>query len=64
MANILEVFSIAKNIPRYVGDDDTDNLNVAVTLRDIEVVLKWFKNTRTQDRMDGPLNFIYPSFII
>lgn len=48
--NILEIMRIAELFPRFVDQEDTEELQKEVTLDELEATLKWFK----KDKSPGP----------
>lgn len=48
--NILEIMRIAELFPRYVDQEDSEEIQKEVTLDELEATLKWFK----KDKSPGP----------
>lgn len=49
-ANMLEIMRLAEHFPRFVHQEDTEDLLKEVTMEELEATLKWFK----KDKSPGP----------
>lgn len=48
--NILEIMWVAELFPRFVEQEDTENLMIVVSKEELEATIKWFK----KDKSPGP----------
>eukprot|EP00253_Pinus_taeda_P015141 PITA_15141 len=48
--NIMEIMRVAENFPRFVQQEDSENLKMEVTKEELEATIKWFK----KDKSPGP----------
>eukprot|EP00253_Pinus_taeda_P033090 PITA_33090 len=58
-ANILEIMRVVEKFPRFVLQEDSDELTKEVTMKELEATIKWFK----KDRSPGPDRWIIESYI-
>eukprot|EP00253_Pinus_taeda_P029489 PITA_29489 len=49
-SNLPDIINIARHFPRFVEEDDAEELNAPVTSGELEGILKWFK----KDKSPGP----------
>lgn len=48
--NLPNIINVARHFPRFVEEDDAEELNASVTSRELEGILKWFR----KDKITGP----------
>eukprot|EP00253_Pinus_taeda_P031163 PITA_31163 len=49
-ANLVEIIEVASHFPRFVNEEDSEDLMNLVTMEELEITLKWFK----KDKSLGP----------
>eukprot|EP00253_Pinus_taeda_P004659 PITA_04659 len=48
--NLVEIIEVASHFPRFVNEEDSEELMNPVTMEELEITLKWFK----KDKSPGP----------
>ena len=48
--NIMEIMRVAKHFPRFIQQEDMEDLLMEVSMEELEETLKWFK----KDKSLGP----------
>jgi len=57
--NLAEIINTASHFPRFVDEDEAEELNCPVTLGELEGTLKWFK----KDKNPGPDGWLIKFYI-
>lgn len=55
--NLPDIINLAGNFPRFVGQEDIEDLTQLVTLQELESTLKWFKKDKSPGPDGWPVEF-------